>query len=339
MKRLLKGILMSLLISSPVFSPQSAFSWLQESEFKNGRRAFLHWPRSAFPLKVTLSLPGTGDIEGLSEFDAVRRALQQWDHLPTADVQLQLGLRSSPVVNGSDRINTIVFREDADLSLVAKTIVTFVTSTGEILDADVVFNEKFSFRMDKPSPENPQLKEIFLEDVAVHELGHLLGGAHSPTYLSSMWFATLAGQSFTDRDDRALISHLYPKGGYLENRIGGKITDEGGKGIFGAAVSAIQTAEGGTLGEVWSAITDVDGTYVIEGVVDGEYVLIVQPLYGSLSNIYGKYYGTTQNPSGKSAEGANSESDFKERYFDRNSSSFDSLFLEPVVARGGMSVG
>jgi hypothetical protein len=100
--------------------------------------------------------------------------------------------------------------ESHDPMAAAITIVTFGSRTGAILDADTEFNvgARFPFSFDG-GPGTTDLRTV-----TTHELGHILGLAHSPDRNAVMWYT--AGQGERRRtpnaDDVAGVCAVYPPG-------------------------------------------------------------------------------------------------------------------------------
>jgi hypothetical protein len=93
----------------------------------------------------------------------------------------------------------------------AKTQLWYDTGTGEIVGADLAFNRTlgtFGVCPDEGCP--PEV--IDLENVATHELGHLLGLAHSAEPSSTMWCDAVVGdleKRTLSADDEAGLCALY----------------------------------------------------------------------------------------------------------------------------------
>jgi uncharacterized protein (TIGR03437 family) len=133
---------------------------------------------------------------------------------------------------------------------------------------------------DNTNPNNdygpgPSYLEEFYT-TAVHEFGHALGLQHT-------WTAAAMSQDVIrntsrarpiDADDIAAISELYGTGGWASNTgsISGYVTANGQPWIM-ASVVAIPPQ-----GPAVSALTNPDGTYTINGLTPGQYLLYAHPL-------------------------------------------------------------
>lgn len=105
-------------------------------------------------------------------------------------------------------------------AIIALTTVTFIRSTGVIVDADVEMND-VSFRFTACEPDEPGCAiEHDLKNTLTHELGHVLGLDHPPSSQPGAVEATMfASASAGDVDKRDLASDdiaglcaLYPAG-------------------------------------------------------------------------------------------------------------------------------
>ena len=152
-----------------------------------------------------------------------------------------------------------------------------------IIDADIIFNGR-DFRFAAGDEVNGTM--VNLKDVAIHEIGHLLGLEHTPLDAPPATRPTMnpfnrgdgpgEGHSL-EPDDIAGISVLYPAKGYRATvgTISGRVTDSDEKPLFGTQL----TAENLDTGELFSTVSgaepdaDSDGHYRLHGLTPGRYRL------------------------------------------------------------------
>ncbi|MEO7091606.1 MAG: matrixin family metalloprotease, partial [Polyangiales bacterium] len=112
-------------------------------------------------------------------------------------------------------VNVVLFRDDEwtyrgiDGTL-AKTTVTFDAKTGEILDADIEINAAFNNLTVRDATISYDLQSIM-----THEIGHMIGFAHSPDPTATMFSSYdpgTIGIRTLSRDDVAALCDVYPPG-------------------------------------------------------------------------------------------------------------------------------
>lgn len=143
-----------------------------------------------------------------------------------------------------------------------------------ILRSVIALPRNFSNVQSSPCP-CPSFSEGFFGTL-VHEFGHTLGLQHSMTsgaMSTSLTRGTTKSRALAP-DDVAGISSLYPTRGFRANfgTITGRVTAQGA-GLAYASVVAMSPS-----GAAVSAVANPDGTYRIDGVPPGQYLVYAQPL-------------------------------------------------------------
>jgi hypothetical protein len=280
----------SLLLSAALVAgaPAPAWAYLKFGALVGSTVVDIHWNRPV-PYFVT-----ERDIDGVSAAqlrDAVGRAFATWQSVPSATVQSQFqGFTESPP-GVPDQRTTFGFLDRPDLDRVlGLTSFLLDSATGEIREADVFFNTRFTWSV-SPAGEPGRTD---LESIALHEIGHVLGLGHSglaETEMtpsgrrvvgtgSVMFPIALSPGAIADRqlqaDDIAGMSDLYPGPQFTSSTssISGRVSKDG-RPLFGAHVVAVNLATGALVG---GFALGAQGDYIIAGIAPGSYVLRVEPL-------------------------------------------------------------
>ncbi len=224
-------------------------------------------------------LPGDSLVSLHSQ---IRLAAKVWNDVDTSDLRLAFGGMRSAVSPISFTPSIEVTFDDLPPGTLAYGGPQVVEDGGPnslqafvpILRSVVALPRNFSNVQSSPCP-CPSYSEGFFGTL-VHEFGHTLGLQHSMT---SGVMATALTRGVTKSrplapDDIAGISSLYPTRAFQANfgAVSGRVTVQGA-GLAYASVVAMSPS-----GAAVSSVTNPDGTYRIEGIPPGQYLVYAQPL-------------------------------------------------------------
>ncbi len=231
-------------------------------------------------ISVVIQATGSDDLPDGSHRTALRNAIAAWNG--ATGTSARLVENASPAQQArtdwqSFDLHLLLFDEvnssgyfPMGSGTVAITPVWFYSS-GVIADADVIFNGRsFLFTT------SGQLGRFDVQDVAAHELGHLLGLDHSGWAGATMYPYVSSGmilhRSLSD-DDVHGLRDAYPQGnhGTLRGRLR-RISNH--TDVAGAHVVARDT-QGRTRA---AGLTATNGTFALRGLDAGTYELYAQPL-------------------------------------------------------------
>ncbi|MSU58779.1 MAG: carboxypeptidase regulatory-like domain-containing protein [Pedosphaera sp.] len=242
-------------------------------------------------IRYYLASDGASTTNTAAELNALRASIGQWLAITNTLLKFEeAGVINPPVdVNTGDGTNVFYWVKgttfvnggnDNIFGALGYTVSSYTASDGTMFEADIVFNAhtnaagatNFWFT-DFNDTANTT---TFVEGVALHELGHLLGLSHSPVGGATMLFRGVSGlntQAGLSDDDVAGGKFLYATNRTSFGAISGTVTKSGSP-VFGAAVFVQNSASNVVSGTV----TRSGGTYELNMLPPGSYQVRVAPL-------------------------------------------------------------
>jgi hypothetical protein len=246
----------------------------------NGRTR--QWSNPSITWRLNAS--GSDDISDDSHVAAIEHGFQAWEDISGSGINFTRGADTQDVAPGAST-HIVAFDENntsgyfpGGSGIVAITPISFDTGSGNILDADILFNGgQYTFSTDG----SPGTFDV--QDVLSHEIGHFIGLDHSPQISGTLWPYVSTAQwlhrSLTT-DDRSGAIAIAPQGG--QSRLTGTVRRASDSTVVRSAiVSAISAADGRLIG---MAATTSSGNFTIRGVPAGSYWVHVTPLEGGMTS-------------------------------------------------------
>jgi hypothetical protein len=287
MKKITAAVLVAMTASG---APPPAFAYLKYGVLIGENTVDVRWTQS--PIRYFVTERGTAEVPVPALVGAVTRAFATWQNVSTATVRAEFQGTTIVPPGFQDGRTTLGFLDRPDLDRVlGETSFLLDARTGEIIEADIFFNTRFTWS----TATTGQADRVDLESVVLHEVGHLLGLGHSALGETEMLAGggrrvvgsgavmfpiSLSPGAVADRilqpDDLAGISDLYPAAAFRDasGSISGTVTQDT-RGVFGAHVTAFNIQTGDIVGNF--TLND-RGEFVIAGLTAGVYVVRAEPL-------------------------------------------------------------
>jgi len=230
-----------------------------------------------------LNSAGSDDIPDGSHEAAIEHAFEEWQQVNGSKLVFNRGADTTSTNTGASS-HIVMFDENntsgyfpGGSGIVAITPISFDVATGNILDADILFNGKdYTFSTDG----TPTTFDV--QDVLTHEIGHFVGLDHAPNSSATMWPYVATNQwlhrSLTQDDEAGAVA-VAQQGN--QSTLSGHIQRESDdSAISGAVVSALRASDGRLVA---MALTSGVGNFTIKSLPAGDYWLHVTPMEGGMT--------------------------------------------------------
>ncbi len=229
----------------------------------------VQWTSSVTLIDVFVNAVNTQGLSPSTIQSIADSSISQWN----GHSRISLRRNTTSGTNQSD-LNEIFFSSDPSVfngtGVVGVTQVYYRNNTGEIVEADILLNDMFTFSLNVNESN-------YIGNVLTHEIGHLVGLGHSQVIGSSMFYSLSRGQSQISSDDKSGIYSIYSNNDSSKGTIKGSIV--GGPSlvnVFGAHVQAFSLKSGKIAA---SAISEINGSFSIQGLPKNDsYFIYVSPL-------------------------------------------------------------
>jgi hypothetical protein len=287
MRRLATLILTAALVAG---TTMPAAAYLKLGTRLGARTVTLKWGR--LPIRYFVTDAGVPGVTALQLQQTVTHAFGTWAATPRAQLSSEFAGFTQSLPSQGTGVTVIGFEKRPDLDrTLGATSFLIDTISGEVVESHIFFNSAFPWSV----AAQGETTRFDLESIALHEIGHLHGLAHSAlgeTELrpgggrrviaaeSVMFPVAFSPGSIDDRtlkaDDVAGISEIYPASTFARETgsLSGKVT-KSGKGVLGAHIIAFNPRTGKLVG---GFSLSEDGSFVIAGLEPGPQVLRVEPL-------------------------------------------------------------
>ena len=276
----MKKLLLAIIVVTGLAIPVHAY--ITQRRLLNDAIVQTRW--LSFPVTWRLVPTQGARITGTrTQAQVAQTSFNTWEAITTATIDFTRGADTEATTTfGFDEVNVLktnlttqAYANSGAGGALAITLISAASLTGQILDADIIFDPDFSFSTNSGTIG---ATDYDFEGILTHEIGHLLGLDHS-AILSATMYPRLGLGNISARvlapDDIAGVSSIYPSSSYLtRGSLSGTVRLTSNATVYGAVVVAVNSS-GQPAGH---GVTDNRGNYVINGLPAGTYQVFAEPM-------------------------------------------------------------